>query len=75
VHPFELGLYVAPQFVGTDNKNAISVSTVVHFTFLNSFGFGAGCRFWENGYGGGFKNPSNNRLFMTLGYSFANQND
>ena len=72
-YPSEIGLYAAPLFTGTDNKNAASVSAMIHYLFKDAFGIGFGMRFWENG--SGLVAPNKNRAFFTLGYGLTNKKE
>lgn len=69
--PFELGLYVAPQFSGESSSSTGSVALILHAVAFKGFGLGVGGAAWQKGtgFGGG---SASERLFLTIGYGLTN---
>jgi hypothetical protein len=71
-YPIEIGLYMAPQISDTKDQSVATVSALLHFTLVQSFGIGLGYSFWEKGVG--LAAPQESRIFFTLGLGLTNEN-
>jgi hypothetical protein len=75
-YPFEIGLYVAPQFAKRidDGDSEGTVSTILHATLFKKFGVGLGFDAW---YTDGGVSPddveTSDRFFFTIGYGLTNE--
>jgi hypothetical protein len=70
-YPYEIGLYIAPQFASSKQGDVAFVSGLIHFTCFKAFGIGLGYRFWNKGEG--FVEWGKNNIFFTLGYNLTNE--
>ena len=72
---FQFGLYAAPKFSGGGTENPTfraSVSLIGYFSPFDGIGVGIGFDFWRQSVQGLLGPVANDRVFLTLNYSFLN---